>query len=99
MEKKPLKVLILPSYSVFIGQKAQKQLEKLPKELYTRITTAIDIIQDEGFSQNLDIKKLKGLGNRYRVRVGNYRILFETSKNHTIIVYAILPRETAYGKT
>jgi mRNA interferase RelE/StbE len=89
----------LANYSVFIEKKAQKQLEKLPKDLRIRISNAIDIIQDEDFSQNLDIKKLKGLGNRYRVRVGNYRILFETSKNNTIIVYAILPRETAYGKT
>lgn len=89
----------MANYSVFIEKKAQKQLEKLPKDLRIRISNAIDIIQDEDFSQNLDIKKLKGLGNRYRVRVGNYRILFETSKNNTIIVYAILPRETAYGKT
>ena len=89
----------MPNYSVFIEKKAQKQLEKLPKELHIRISNAIDILQDEGFSQNLDIKKLKGLGNGFRIRVGNYRILFESSKNNTIIVYAILPRETAYGKT
>jgi Cytotoxic translational repressor of toxin-antitoxin stability system len=88
----------LPNNSVFIEKKAQKQLLKLPQELQERVSNAIDTLQDEGFSSSLDIKRLKGLGNRYRIRVGNYRILFELSKNHVIIVYAILPRETAYSK-
>jgi mRNA interferase RelE/StbE len=88
----------LPNNSVFIERKAQKQLLKLPQELQARVSNAIDILQDEGFSASLDIKRLKGLGNRYRIRVGNIRILFELSKNHVIIVYAILPRETAYSK-
>jgi mRNA interferase RelE/StbE len=88
----------LPNNSVFIERKAQKQLLKLPQELQARVSNAIDILQDEGFSASLDIKRLKGLGNRYRIRVGNIRILFEFSKNHVIVVYAILPRETAYSK-
>lgn len=88
----------MPNNSVFIERKAQKQLLKLPQELQVRVSNAIGILQDEGFSASLDIKRLKGLGNRYRIRVGNIRILFELSKNHVIIVYAILPRETAYSK-
>jgi mRNA interferase RelE/StbE len=88
----------LPGNSVFIEKKAQRQLEKLPKEIQAKIGGAIDLLQDEGFSQNLDIKKLQGLGNKYRIRVGKHRILFELSKN-SVIIYAILPRETAYGKT
>jgi mRNA interferase RelE/StbE len=89
----------LSNNSVFIERKAQKQLLKLPKESQARISNAIDILQGEGFSSSLDIKRLKGLGSKYRIRVGDYRILFELSKNHVIIVYAILPRETAYSKT
>lgn len=89
----------MPQSSVFIEKKAQKQLLRLPEELQVRISKAIDALQDEGLSSSLDIKRLKGLGNRYRIRVGSYRILFELAKNHVIVVYAILPRETAYGKT
>ena len=40
--------------------------------------------------------KLKGMKDRYRIRVGNYRILFELRPNKEIIVFAILPRERAY---
>jgi len=89
----------VPSRSVFIEKKAQKQLLKLPKELQIRVSNAINILQAEGLSSSLDIKRLKGLGYRYRIRLSNYRILFELSKNHVVIVYAILPRETAYRKT
>jgi len=84
---------------VFIEKKAKKQLEKLPKDLQNRISNAISTLQDVEFSSSLDIKRLQGLGNRYRIRVGKYRILFELAKNRVIIVYAILPRETAYRKT
>ena len=43
----------------------------------------------------LDIKKLRGCKNHYRLRVGNYRILFELERPRRIIVYAILPRKQA----
>jgi mRNA-degrading endonuclease RelE of RelBE toxin-antitoxin system len=48
--------------------------------------------------RSLDVKKLQGLGKSYRVRVGDYRLLLDLSEEGSIVVYAILPRETAYGK-
>ncbi len=50
-----------------------------------------------GFSPRLDIKKLKGFKSHYRLRIGNFRILFEI-ENNKIIIYAILSREKAYKK-
>ncbi len=88
----------MPKNSVFIDKKAQRQLEKLPSKLHDRINDAISILQEEGFSRSLDIKKLQGLGKSYRIRVGKHRILFELAIDGSIVVYAILPRETAYNK-
>lgn len=87
----------MPANSVFIDRKALKQLDKLPKNAQNRIGNAIDVLQNEGFSKRLDIKKLQGLINRYRIRVGKYRILIELQADNIIEVYAILPRETAYS--
>ncbi|MEM1986540.1 MAG: type II toxin-antitoxin system RelE/ParE family toxin [Nitrososphaeria archaeon] len=56
----------------------------------------LHILRDEGFSKKLDVIKLRGSKNHYRIRVGKYRILFELEPDNTIIVYAILPREVAY---
>lgn len=83
-------------YTVFIEKKAYKQLEKLSEDTYNRIIEVLHTLRDEGFSIKLDIKKLQGYRTHYRIRIGKYRILFELRAEKTIIVYAILPRETAY---
>lgn len=83
-------------YNVFIEKKAHKQLEKLNEDTHTRIVEALHTLREEGFSMRLDIKKLRGYRAHYRIRIGKYRILFELGKEKTIVVYAILPRETAY---
>ncbi len=49
----------------------------------------------ESFPDDLDVKKLKGFKNKYRIRVGNYRVIIELQKD-VIIVIDILPRKIAY---
>jgi mRNA interferase RelE/StbE len=86
----------LPKYRVFLERKASRQLEKLDKDVRDRIVKALHVLRDEGFSRKLDIVKLRGYKNNYRLRVGRYRILFELEAERTIIVYAVLPRKKAY---
>jgi mRNA interferase RelE/StbE len=83
-------------YEVYFERKTLKNLKKLDKNLKSRILEALRTLRDEGFSRKLDIKKLKGYKNHYRLRIGHYRILFELQKPKTIIIHAILPREKAY---
>lgn len=42
-----------------------------------------------------DIKKLQGYSNLYRLRIGDYRVIYQT-ENDTIIIDAVLPRGEAY---
>jgi len=42
-----------------------------------------------------DVKKLTNFTPEYRLRVGNYRILFEI-ENNKIIIYRIIHRKDAY---
>jgi mRNA interferase RelE/StbE len=81
---------------VYVERKAKKQLGKLPEKTRRRIVEALNTLEREGFSMELDIKKLQGYRNHYRIRIGKHRVLFEFSADKTIIVYAVLPRETAY---
>ena len=83
-------------YHVFLEKKALKQLEKLDKDTRSRIVEALHTLRDEGFSRRLDIAKLRGYKNQYRVRIGNFRILFELRPERTIVIHAILPRKAAY---
>jgi len=85
-------------YKIYLTGKARKKLDSLNQKSRRMILDTLSFLRDYGFSQRLDIKKLKGFKNHYRLRVGKYRILFELEKPDKIIVYAILPRKKAYKK-
>ena len=79
---------------VFLEKKVRRQLDELSKELEQRIITTLKELE-KGFSASIDIKKLKGTKNHYRIRVGNYRILFVLEFN-TVYVYDVSHRGQAY---
>ncbi len=81
-------------YKVLVEEKASKNLEKIPNKLKNSITKKLKLLE-QGIQPTLDIKKLKGYKNHYRLRVGNYRILFYL-ENANIIVYKIGKRESVY---
>ena len=62
-----------------------KFLAKIPKTDREKIFHALSCIMS-GNLKNLDIKKLKGISNRYRVRIGVHRIQFEVEKENIFIV-------------
>ncbi|AUB59865.1 hypothetical protein BK009_03750 [Methanobacterium subterraneum] len=82
-------------YKVFLDRKALKNLEDIESDISDSIMNRIIKLKD-GFLPDLDIKKLKGYSNHYRLRIGKYRVLFQLQKDHVIIIYAILPRKKAY---
>ncbi len=82
-------------HSVFVEAKAQKQFKKVPKHDQERIVEVLHMLEKEGLSDRLDIKKLRGYKRHFRIRLGDYRILFELSEQ-TIVVYSFSQREKAY---
>ena len=44
-----------------------------------------------------DIKKLQGYSNLYRLRIGDYRVIYQM-ENGNIIIDAVLPRGEAYKR-
>jgi mRNA interferase RelE/StbE len=80
------------AYQLFISDEAREQLRALPEELRKNIGRRIDLLQQEFAG---DIKKLEGLRNHYRLRVGGYRILFRINGN-AVEVYAVKQRKSAY---
>jgi len=84
-------------FEVFLDSKAEKALEKLDAQTQERITEHLRKLQN-GFSPDLDIKKLEGKSNYYRLRVGLFRVLFTLRPSNVIIVIAIRPRKTAYKR-
>lgn len=67
-------------YKIKIRPKALKFIEKQDKIQRLRIYKAIYNLP------NGDIKKMVGCKNEYRLRVGDYRIIYELNQNELIIL-------------
>jgi len=74
-----------------------KDLEKVPMNVRKKIKNIIVDLQntDNFFSMNLDVKKIKGYGNYYRFRVGQYRVGIEWNDD-TVIFCRVLNRKSIY---
>lgn len=81
-------------FKVLIEKRARKQIEGLTENVKYRIIDALKELE-KGFSARLDIMKLKGTKNHYRIRVGDYRILFVLDADITY-VYDISHRGNVY---
>lgn len=63
------------SYRVEIFRKATKQVKGLPKKIQEQVRTQIRALADN--PRPAGVTKTSGKADLYRVRVGDYRILYE----------------------
>jgi len=68
------------NYNIKLTKKAEKFIKKQDKDTQKRLIKAI-VELPEG-----DIKKLKGLDEIYRLRVGDFRVIFEKNDNELIVI-------------
>lgn len=61
-------------YDIELSRTALKNLDKIPKRELIRIHDKIDGLAIE--PKPIDVKKIQGDENLYRIRSGNYRILY-----------------------
>jgi mRNA interferase RelE/StbE len=85
----------MKTYTVKIKKSAKKDLDALDDKMYLKIDRNIQRLINDPFPRG--VKKLRGAENRYRIREGKYRILYEVDqKNKTIVIYRVKLRKTAY---
>jgi len=75
----------MASYSIEIKKSASKEIAKLPKAILSRVLEKIRLLENE--PRPTGCKKLSA-DEKYRIRVGNYRILYEIV-NDKLIVYVV----------
>lgn len=79
---------------IVYSKQAYKYLKKQSEQDYNRILSEITKLPNN----HNRIKKLNGLSNLYRLRVGDFRILFTPELEHdTIKIEKILPRGDVYN--
>ncbi len=68
------------NYKIFLDRKALKFINGQPQDQKVRILSAISKLPNEG-----DIKALKGHDEVFRLRVGNYRIIYTVKHNELVV--------------
>jgi len=79
-------------YGIQFKPRAVKDIDKISSRLKTKIIRAIEMMSDDLTG---DVKRLTNFTPEYRLRVGDYRVLFEI-ENESIIVYRIRHRREVY---
>ncbi|MEQ1604807.1 MAG: type II toxin-antitoxin system RelE/ParE family toxin [Pyrinomonadaceae bacterium] len=79
-------------HSVEISPRARKDLRKIDAETSDRILLRIAALNDDLAG---DVKRLTDFEPEYRLRVGNYRILFDLEDNK-VVVRRVKHRREAY---
>ncbi|TVX96333.1 type II toxin-antitoxin system RelE/ParE family toxin [Cohnella terricola] len=75
-------------YSIEIDKDALKYLQKLERPLRIRITNALQVLLENPFNSELDIKRLKGTESEFRLRVGSHRVIYSV-ENQKLMIYVI----------
>ncbi len=73
-------------FEVILDPDARKELERIPPRMRQRIVDAIETLKVNPF-WGKDIAKLRGdLTGRYRLRVGDYRVVYRVFEEQRIVV-------------
>ena len=78
------------SWSIEYSQKARKGLRKLPKQARKQIIEAVKKLA--AGHPTSDVKKLKTYQGSWRLRVGEYRVIFKREKERTVILVIEIAR-------
>ena len=82
-------------HEVYLEHAAEKDLKKLPGEIFQRIITHIKSLAET--PRPSGCRKITGTKNNWRIRVGDYRIIYEVDDNVGVVkVMRIRDRREAY---
>ncbi|MBN1525690.1 MAG: type II toxin-antitoxin system RelE/ParE family toxin [Spirochaetales bacterium] len=82
-------------YTIFITKKAEKSILKLSKDIANKIISKIHTLRAVPFPAGC--RKIVGSERDFRIRVGDYRIIYEVNqKEHQIIILTAGHRKNVY---
>ena len=73
----------MASYQIEWKNSAYKELQKLPRQMIPKIVSAVGDLSDNPYPQG--VKRLVGSKYSYRIRFGDYRVIYEVIENKLII--------------
>lgn len=85
-------------YRVELSPAAQRDLERLAWEIQARLATAIQALSED--PRPPGVRKLRGVDRTWRIRVGQYRIVYDIYNERELVVILKVSRrsETTYRR-
>lgn len=83
----------MPRKAIIWSPEARADLRAIQRETALRILRAVDAYLTTGAG---DVKKLRPPRHEFRLRIGDYRVLFLPTEELTIEVLRVLHRREAY---
>ena len=75
----------------------EKDFDRVPTEIQKAVKSAIkNVLENNSTKEILNLKKLKGFKDHYRIKIGSYRIGIYFENDDTIIFSRILHRKEIY---
>jgi mRNA interferase RelE/StbE len=82
-------------YRIVLARSAERELLSLPGSVEARVAVAIDSLAQE--PRPSGVKKLKGTSDLWRIRVGDYRIVYRIDdRKHEVDISHIRHRKDVY---
>jgi len=87
----------MATYQIEWKPSALRELKRLDRQIVSRIVGAVDTLSINPFSSG--IKKLHGGERSYRMRVGDYRVIYEVFSGRLVVeVIRVRHRKDVYRK-
>jgi len=85
------------SYEIKWKHSAEKDLRSIDRQFIPRILEVIESLADNPFK--FKYRKLQGSESSYRIRVGDYRIIYQVDiKEKLIVIYHVRHRKDVYRR-
>ncbi len=86
----------MASYQIEWKSSAKKELRKLPSDMIQKIVTAVESLGEEPFPPGC--RKLVGSEQTWRIRIGNYRVIYNVLSAVLIIeIIRVAHRKDVYS--
>jgi len=85
-------------FEVYFSNKARKQFRNLELSFKQNVSIAVKLLALEPFpSKQYDIKKIQGIKDCYRIRLGRFRLIYNVNTSaKEILIIKIEKRESVY---
>lgn len=85
------------AYEVEIPKRVSKQLDALPGDAGQRLRDDFEAYAADPLDPGVDLEKIKGTTDTFRIRCGDYRLTFERDKkSKTLLALRAADRKEVY---